>query len=200
MITFSTFESVLRRLGAILVIRDDGIVVIHTSVLDFLSNKERCGEETFEPLADIETRMTHGCFEIMAHGTRNAKRQMNRSPPGLCFNICGLETSYLENSEIPDLNKRISQRISAELRYSSLHWLDHLNSIPQSRAAENEAKTHLSAFFEGSRSLYWLEVLSLLGKLETGRELLIRFLKQTGSSVSINLTNGWNLLNAFDRS
>ena len=76
-ITFSTFELTLRRLGAIFIIHEDGVVVIHTSVLDFIGDKEQCGEKMYESPEEFEWDMTSGCFEIMAQGTRNAKRQMD---------------------------------------------------------------------------------------------------------------------------
>jgi len=37
---------------------------------------------------------------------------------GLCFNICGLESSYLFNLEVPDLAKRVKAKIPSCLSYS----------------------------------------------------------------------------------
>ena len=136
----------------------------------------------------IEQEMALGCFEVMAQGTRNAKRQMGRPPSGLCFNICSLETSYIPNSEVSDLEKRISQKISAELQYSCLHWADHLFSMIYecgSHSNKMETTMYLFEFFGLTRSLYWLEILSLLGRLGTARDILIRFLGQSNVLVSI---------------
>ncbi|KAF7376827.1 WD40 repeat-like protein [Mycena sanguinolenta] len=183
-IAFKTFEEILKRMSAIFIIGADGVVVIHTSVLDFLGDETRCGKDIFVPLDEVEGSMATGCFEIMKHGTRNAGRQMNRSPSGLRFNICDLETSYLPNNEVLDLDKRITANISAELRYSCLHWLDHLRSslgTSQSSSDEEEAMIALTDFLESKRSLFWLEVLSLAGNLAAGRDILLGVLRQSSS-------------------
>jgi len=37
---------------------------------------------------------------------------------GLCFNICDLQSSYLLNSEVPDLTERVKAKILPHLSYS----------------------------------------------------------------------------------
>lgn len=68
--------------------------------------------------------MFSGCLEIIERGTRNSRRQRS-TPSGLRFNICDLETSYLPNSDVEDLEHRISQNVSPELQYSIAFWLAH---------------------------------------------------------------------------
>ena len=135
--------------------------------------------------------MANSCFEIMMRGTRNESRKEDYSIASLRFNICDLETSHLPNSDVMDLDSRISQNIPKELQYSCLHWVDHLASLTHERGRELHAdengatmKTQLAEFFETTRSLYWLEVLSLLGRLRRGPEMLIRFLEW--SNVPVN--------------
>ena len=126
---------------------------------------------------EVERSMASGCFEIMMGGTRNAVRQMDRPPSGLRFNICALETSYLPNSEVKDLEERVAKNVSAELRYSCLHWVDHLrSSLAESSTYFDDSgrmTTLLSDFFETTCSLFWLEVLSLTGSVATARDMLV---------------------------
>lgn len=188
----ATFDTILRRMSAIFVISEDGVVVVHTSVLDFIADDDRCGKDIFTPVIQFERNMAVGCFEIMDRGTRNAVRQMNRPPSGLRFNMCGLESSHAPNDMVPGLDKRIASNISAELRYSCLHWLDHFRQAlqepsPTSSSDEDQAafSTLLADFFETNRSLYWLEVLSLTAHLNAAREILLDFLVLSGSLVCI---------------
>ena len=77
-------------------------------------------------------------------------------------NICDLKfpDNYLDNDEIRHL---LDDRISSELQYACLHWATHLFNADQahnlSTLLEKFCFTHL---------LHWLEVLSLIGRLEVG--------------------------------
>ncbi|TFK59438.1 hypothetical protein BDN72DRAFT_746305, partial [Pluteus cervinus] len=44
----------------------------------------------------------------------------------LKFNICNLETSHIPNTQISDLEDRITTDISHELQYSSQFWVYHV--------------------------------------------------------------------------
>lgn len=189
-IAFRTFEDILGRMSAVFILSAEGIVVAHTSMLDFIGNEDRCGKECFTPLDEVERIMATGCFEIMDRGTRNARRQMNRPPSGLRFNMCGFDTSYLPNSEVQDSHERIAGNISAELHYSCLRWMDHLRSFlgecssPGLQAElELDLVNMLAGFLETRRSLFWLELLSLTGNLANGRQILISIMLQSKSPV-----------------
>ena len=175
LLTLGAVELILAHLSAILVLRDHGIVAVHTSVLDFSADKRRCGDDIWLNPVYVQKVMAMGCLEIMHYGTRNARRQ-REVPTGLCFNICNLETSHLKNSEVPDLNERIASKISSELVYSSLHWvmhvIEHLNAAetlkidaPPSTEA-NEVLRMVANLLQTEQSLFWLEVLSLTDNLE----------------------------------
>lgn len=75
-------------------------------------------------------------------------------------NICDLKfpEKYLENAKIQSL---CGGRISSELQYACIHWATHLRSA--------DVDEHLSALldsFSFTHILHWLEVLSLIGRLE----------------------------------
>jgi len=80
---------------------------------------------------------------------------------GLCFNICGLESSFLLNSEVPGLSERVKAKITSHLSYSSLFWAKHLEATKFDPTLAGHVKNILG----NERILFWFEVLSLLGVL-----------------------------------
>jgi hypothetical protein len=132
-----------------------GIRVRHLSVIDFLTGPE-CPEELRIDIQDANGQLGHRCLITMA-------KQLE-------FNICKLETSCLLNAEIRDLDDRVQEKISDALQYSCMHWSSHLcsDSLP---ASEHVCEL-LSTFLSGTRLLYWLEVLSLLGKVPVAIQAL----------------------------
>ncbi|KIM22719.1 hypothetical protein M408DRAFT_332771 [Serendipita vermifera MAFF 305830] len=81
----------------------------------------------------------------------------------LQFNICKLETSYRANSEIEDLNERVQENIPDVLQYSCLYWSNHVCSSVD--LVGEEVCEYLDTFLRGRRVLYWLEVLSVMGRV-----------------------------------
>ena len=80
----------------------------------------------------------------------------------LCTNICDLKfpDNYLNNDEIQHL---VDGRISYELQYACLYWATHLYS-----ADKDDKLLTLLEEFSFTHLLHWLEVLSLIGRLEAG--------------------------------
>jgi hypothetical protein len=125
-----------------------GIRVRHLSILEFLVGPS-CPPEFRVDLELANSELAVCCL-------RNMRRQLR-------FNICELETSYLPNSEIRDLGDRVRRRIPDALQYSCLHWPDHL--CYDNGPVSEEITRILDSFFAGLQLLYWLEVLSLMGKV-----------------------------------
>jgi len=75
----------------------------------------------------------------------------------LHFNICGLESSYLLNSDVPDITKRINQSISSVVSYSCQYWAAHVEATVFDSELANQVREFLNQKF-----LFWLEVLSLI--------------------------------------
>ena len=78
----------------------------------------------------------------------------------LQFNICHLESSYLRNDEVSGLQEHIQLHIPEALSYACCFWSYHIASVPMSASILNELMFILEKKF-----LYWLEVLSLLEKV-----------------------------------
>jgi hypothetical protein len=144
-------NTIVKPLGALLSGTTDSSVVIcplHASFSEFLTDKDWSGEY-FIDLSHIHKDLAGASLGVMQ--------------VGLQFNICQLPTSYLPNSEIPDLDERIKQYISPELSYACRFWTDHLQYAQFDLAL---AKA-IQAFFNHEWLLFWLEVLSLLKKINS---------------------------------
>jgi hypothetical protein len=126
-----------------------GIHVRHLSISDFFVS-DGCDYQVNLQHAQVQTAIA--CLETMVQQ--------------LCFNICGLEDSRLANKEIPYLPSRIKENISDALQYSSLYWSNHLCST-----LDNGNPTVwgiLEKFVKGLYPLFWIEVLSIMGRVPIG--------------------------------
>ncbi|KAG6331581.1 hypothetical protein ID866_7506 [Astraeus odoratus] len=128
--------------------RSAPVRALHSSFHDFLTDASRSGEFYIEK-ADIHVDMAFASFHIMRQNLR--------------FNICNLETSYLPNSDVVDLDLCIRDNISPHLSYSCRFWGIHLHEAEFDGALAMEVKV----FFNCPRVLFWLEVLSLIKALES---------------------------------
>ena len=126
---------------------------LHASFTDFLTDRDRSHE-----------------FFIDMHAIHNdlALASLTVMMKKLQFNICDLPSSYLPNSEVPDLDDRVKKCIPAELAYSCRFWTDHVREA-QFNSALAEV---VQAFFNHENLLFWFEVLSLLNVMNTCARLL----------------------------
>ncbi|KAG8794957.1 hypothetical protein FRC16_010287, partial [Serendipita sp. 398] len=134
-----------------------GIRVRHLSVIDFLT-----GSDVPEDLK-VDTKQAHravgvACLKVMALDLR--------------FNICGIESSSLANRDIVDLQSRVDKNMSDGLQYSCLHWSDHLSHVQE--LEDEELMAALDTFTKVPRLLYWMEALSVMGKVGIGDSVLRR--------------------------
>ena len=124
--------------------------IYHKSFPDFITDSRRCSHD---PRFHVSIGIQHACI------ARNCFRVMDEQ---LRANICDLKfpERYLDNDKIQHL---LNGRISRELQYACLHWATHLFNA--------EMDDNLSALlkrFSFTHLLHWLEVLSLIGRLEVG--------------------------------
>jgi AAA ATPase domain len=116
------------------------IVPLHTSFRDFLTNKK--SDVFYVDLGEAHHQLAHSCVGLMLDHLK--------------FNICELESSYIANGDVPDLESRITKHIPPALSYACLFWGDHLNHV----SLEHDLFMKLRSLFEG-KFLFWLEVLSI---------------------------------------
>jgi hypothetical protein len=149
--TVPNIFAVIHKLTAVLIVPNndnttDPIRVFHPSFTDFVLL--RCQDDRVR----IDAGVQHGhlaqrCFAIM-----------NRD---LKYDICRIGDYSLLNSEVGDLQSRIDDHVSAELRYACKHWITHLIHCSEpDESLKNELK-----IFCSEHLLKWIEVLSLLEAL-----------------------------------
>jgi hypothetical protein len=143
-------KRVVKSLGAVLYVDETlsgAIRFYHPSFADYASDKDRASDLWVDPHI-IDSHLASGCLLTM-------KKELR-------FNICDIETSYLMNAQIVDLKYQIQSRISEHLRYSTIYWIGHWIKSNKERNI-----TELLALIQGPHLLYWLEVLSLTGNVNT---------------------------------
>lgn len=120
----------------------------HKSFPDFITDKNRCLDERFY----INTQKHHSecaqlCFKMI-------ERELHSN----MFGLQGLQ-KYMTNVEIMKLG---NYKISYELKYACMYWATHLSKAHDS----TEILLNLLDEFAFTHLLPWIEVLSLIGKLE----------------------------------
>ena len=176
----SDFDNILQYLSPVLIIDDNGVRVYHTSFIDFLSRKSRCGDSFYTSQDKLNAIMATGCLEIMESGAlmhKHLPKKTDRGETsGLKFNICNLESSLLANKDVTDLKDRRRRHISAELLYSSTFWFEHLHksSILGGEPGESANATKMvKNLLCTERALFWLEIMSLSNRLPVALSVLV---------------------------
>jgi hypothetical protein len=147
---------------------------LHASFADYLTDVHRCGSQPwFIDVSVHHELLALGCFRIMK--------------AGLKFNICNLETSYVSNNNILDLNAHIQNHIPDCLGYACRFWADHLQETKFTTTTLSDVNDFLS-----NQLLFWLEVLSLVKEVHIASPALL----STADWVQVNtftknLTSSW---------
>ena len=131
---------------------------LHASFFEFLTDQNRSTETYYVDPSQQNRSLTLSCLRVMKSGLR--------------FNIASLETSHCENDDVPDLTARIKKTILPDLSYGCRFWAAHLGATPFDPDILNEVKDFLHY-----RLLYWLEVLSLIQKVNIASGMLLSVLQ-----------------------
>ena len=150
-------NQVVRDLHAVLYINDGKVFWYHASFPDFIFS-QTCSRFTIPvthsgnsfQIVDMScdpafhhALLTHSCFRILKSG--------------LCFNICNLPSSFLFDSEVPNL--QVNDKISDSLRYACQNWAEHM---VQATSSEHKAlQAHVVDLLH-THVLFWIEVMNLL--------------------------------------
>lgn len=133
------------------------IQVLHTSFTDYLCSPKQCQNQPwFIQPANHHHDFALACFQIMKHN-------------GLCFNICGVQTSYLRNTEVQGMSELIDKAIPSQLAYASQYWANHLWSASDRHLLLNDVK-----YLMESQFLHWLEVLSFKNSVSLACPALLK--------------------------
>ncbi|CAE6483529.1 unnamed protein product [Rhizoctonia solani] len=165
-----TFERIVKNLGPLLFVTDQQCVKFyHPSFWEYITNSSR-SEGLSIQLDRYESESADLCLKVM---------QQN-----LKFNICELETSHILNSEVSDLGYRIDSHIGSALKYVCTHWVDHFAGSPNQALVEATRQ-----LLEGPQLLYWVEVLSLLERMDVAISGLYKLIL-----LELAHFDGWSLI------
>lgn len=127
------------------VVETSGLVtILHESFPQYMFDSKRSGEYHCDPIIHNQT-LAQAWFDRI----KSVQAQ---------FNICGLESSYVPDLEIPNLNSRVEKVILPELFYACRYWASHLDHAEGS--ADVIAIERLK-FFLSTQLLVWMEVMNL---------------------------------------
>jgi len=143
---YDSVVEMLRHLGSLLSNVNSAdqnlpMVPLHTSFRDFLTSEEESGGFCVS-LQDAHRQLAHSCLGLLLKDLK--------------FNICNLESSYLANKDVEDVDSRVDEYIPPALLYACRFWDDHLEHIN----FEIDLFVQLRTFFE-KKFLFWLEALSV---------------------------------------
>ncbi|KAG9101678.1 hypothetical protein FRC07_010286, partial [Ceratobasidium sp. 392] len=158
-------EQVLKSLSSVVYVDqklDGAIRIFHPSFMDYLIDPAR-SQDLCVDLAQQNAILAECCCKVMMQSLR--------------FNICRLQTSDVFNTDVPDLPSRVEESIPPHLRYSCFYWSSHSVDSQVSAPLEDS----LRRFLLGRELMYWVEALSLLGRLNTGLASLLEFMQRQTS-------------------
>ncbi|CAE6413293.1 unnamed protein product [Rhizoctonia solani] len=142
------FWSVLHVVGL-----NELVTTLHASFPDFMFDLSRSGAYHCSSEAHNGKLAVH-CFE-----------RIKRAQPQ--FNICGLESSYLRDENIPNIEERAAKAIPPELLYACRFWADHIDTGECASVLAKPLKDFLS-----TRLLLWMEILNVNRQMKAGTECM----------------------------
>ncbi|KAG9096378.1 hypothetical protein FS749_008612 [Ceratobasidium sp. UAMH 11750] len=161
-----TARAALRHMLSVLNLQgaNERVTTLHQSFPDYILDKSRSAD-FYCDAKEHNTILAQRCFDLM-------------KVPDPPFNICNLDTSFLFDKNVPDLDEKVKIAIPDELFYSCRYWGPHLLLTP---GAEN----HIDELYSwaSARLFLWLEVMNLKQSLSAGTGMLSRveaWLKRVG--------------------
>ena len=186
-----TAKAVIDSLHAVLFIssKDNYVYWYHASFPDFLFNEGRAKFRILTHEIDVfcdslvhHTVLAHQCFAIMMEF--------------LHFNMCGLESSCIFDSDVSGLSDRKHKNLSATLRYASQCWAKHLFQAMPAETDTDDLFLCLNKFMS-EKLLFWIEAMNLIDAVFECSSLLkdaIDWLNRVRNILSImkeNYLNGF---------
>lgn len=129
------------------------VTTLHVSFVEYMLDAGRSKEYGFDARARHEESAVL-CFERISRH----KRQ---------FNVCELNSSYVPDEQVPDLEWRVQRAIPSDLTYACCYWAVHLELGGKLNKLTQQLEEFLSM-----RLLMWMEVLNLKNRMNIGAVLL----------------------------
>ncbi|KIL57153.1 hypothetical protein M378DRAFT_16425 [Amanita muscaria Koide BX008] len=181
---------VLVNLRSVILLGDDDIPrIYHKSFPDYITDSKLCQDIKLriDPMMR-HTQITIRCFQIM---DKHLKRNILGfgDPARFMSNEDGLKADGITDEQI-------QEKIPQQLRYACAYWVNHLEVTNM----EDEALTNGLERFAYKHMLYWLEVLSLIGKLDSAHRVVgavLKLLMSTSSDLHQLLSDALHFISKF---
>ncbi|QRW09280.1 WD repeat-containing protein [Ceratobasidium sp. AG-Ba] len=183
-----TVRAILSPLLSVLQVTDESgaITTLHESFADFLLESSRSGRFHCNA-AEHNARLAELCFE-----------QISKQVP---INICGLQSSYVFDKDVPSVNEKIDKAIPPELFYACCHWDGHVKS-----ANANQTVAVLLFRFLSERLLLWMEIMNLKKAFAHGIQMLSEMKKWSENIYLVEsdskglIRDGWRFMATYSSS
>ncbi|PVG01715.1 hypothetical protein CPB86DRAFT_56481 [Serendipita vermifera] len=151
-------EKLVQRLASVVKFKskDDPILFRHPTFREFLL-RSYTGKYHID-MPKTHDSMTRTCLETMKYHLR--------------FNLCNIESSYMLNEDILDMDSRVERYISPLVRYSVWFWIRHLSATRYQEIIWSKVQ-----WFMDNQFLYWLEVLSLTRRANMASLMIIMLIR-----------------------
>ena len=152
--------AIVQRMHAVLKISSESdhstVRPYHASFYDFVQSRSEHGDNDWPTSGAMNNFVVRSSLRIMGQELK--------------FNICHLTTPML-NKDISELESQVHDHMSEALRYSTRFWHTHL--LPKT-PSDTCIRDEVAALLASARVLFWIECLSLQGKLHEGVAALER--------------------------
>ncbi|CAE6427819.1 unnamed protein product [Rhizoctonia solani] len=170
-----TFHQIIKSLGPLLVVKaGQHIRFHHPSFRGFITDPSRSGDFSVS-IDQFKAEPAVYCLKVMQRDLR--------------FNICNLETLHVPNRKVSNFQDQVQTHVGSALRYSCRHWIDLFIESPNQELVEAIKK-----FMDGPQLIYWIEVLSLTGGLESAITGLSKLM-----TLELAQFDGWDLVVAWTK-
>ncbi|CAE6474651.1 unnamed protein product [Rhizoctonia solani] len=134
------------------------VTILHASFPDFMFDPARSKSYHCNSDAHNQALAKH-CFELL-----------KRTQPQ--FNICRIESSYLPDESVSNIEDQVAKAISPELLYACRFWTHHIEA-----GKCPSALVELLQDFLFTRLLLWMEILNLSKQMKSGMECMKMMVK-----------------------
>ncbi|KAG8765438.1 hypothetical protein FRC12_007490 [Ceratobasidium sp. 428] len=112
-------------------------------------------------------RSRHFYCDEVKHNQVLAQRCFETMNDLLRFNICNLDSSFVLDRQLPDLDDRIKRSVQPHLYYACHYWSDHII-----RGGSSSTLHLVARRFLFQQALFWVEVMSLKNATSRGAMML----------------------------
>ena len=157
-----TISVTLRSLHSVLHVSEhqsDPIRLLHPSFREFLFDKQRCSETAFWiDEKEVHRMIAKHCLHVMSIALKR--------------NVCCLETPGMLRRDIPAI--LVNEKIPAHVQYACRYWVSHVREAAGLYGSDVIFHDDglLEDFFRTSY-LFWLEAMSLIGRIPDAIDALI---------------------------